>query len=257
MLFLQSCISDSSRRYKGNTSHETRRNNRRHITKDKESIKIVDNRPKIVSTPRITEKKKSSSRKVLKKEDIFRTCNPAVFTVIAPQINSNSCSQGSGFFITQDGLAITNHHVIDNSRLSELFITLSNGMKIHIDRILYDSKEEDICVLKVDVSTSVEYLKIAPNDPCIGSEVYAIGSPKGLKNTFSSGEISQIRDNYTLQINVPIDHGSSGGALINKFGEVVGITSSGFDTSVANLNFAISIQILRNCSALKTYFLNK
>lgn len=46
-----------------------------------------------------------------------------------------------------------------------------------------------------------------------------------MENTFSSGEISQIRGNAIIQISVPIDHGSSGGALINSYGEVIGITS--------------------------------
>jgi len=69
-----------------------------------------------------------------------------------------------------------------------------------------------------------------------------------LDNTFSSGEISQIRPNedYQIQISVPIDHGSSGGALINQYGEAIGITSAGLgEYSSANLNFAVDIERVR------------
>ena len=74
----------------------------------------------------------------------------------------------------------------------------------------------------------------------------AIGSPRGLENTFSSGEVSQWRDTYLMQISALIDHGSSGGALINEYGEVVGITSGTFyDGSQANLNYAWSIDVVK------------
>lgn len=78
----------------------------------------------------------------------------------------------------------------------------------------------------------------------MGERVYTIGSPKGLENTFASGEISQIREDHFIQISCPIDHGSSGGALINKYGEVIGITTGGRDDSGANLNFAKDICVI-------------
>lgn len=80
----------------------------------------------------------------------------------------------------------------------------------------------------------------------VGEKVYAIGSPRGLENTFSSGEISQWRSKYIMQTNVLIDHGSSGGPLINEYGNVVGITSGTFaDGSQANLNYAWSIDVIK------------
>ncbi len=74
-----------------------------------------------------------------------------------------------------------------------------------------------------------------------------ISSPRGLDNTFSSGEISQIRGNgrELLQISAPIDHGSSGGVLLNTRGEAIGITTAGLDDSGANLNFAINIDLIK------------
>ena len=99
----------------------------------------------------------------------------------------------------------------------------------------------------VGVSRKVNHIKIANNTPKVGEKIYTIGSPRGLDNTFSSGEISQIRENgKILQISAPIDHGSSGGVLLNSKGEAVGITSGGIDDSGANLNYAWNIQLIKS-----------
>ena len=93
---------------------------------------------------------------------------------------------------------------------------------------------------------NTHYIPIAKNKPSVGEKVFAIGSPRGLENTFSSGEVSQWRDKNLMQISALIDHGSSGGALINEYGEVVGITSGSFyDGSQANLNYAWSIDVVK------------
>ena len=68
----------------------------------------------------------------------------------------------------------------------------------------------------------------------------------GFENTISSGLISQKHRDFLYQISVPIDHGSSGGALINKYGEAIGITTGGIDVSTANLNFALDIKVIFN-----------
>ncbi|MBU4288556.1 MAG: S1C family serine protease, partial [Proteobacteria bacterium] len=76
----------------------------------------------------------------------------------------------------------------------------------------------------------------------VGERVVVIGNPKGLENTVADGLVSAIREvNGTkmLQISAPITHGSSGGAMFNSRGEVVGITSLGLGE--ANLNFAVAI----------------
>lgn len=67
-----------------------------------------------------------------------------------------------------------------------------------------------------------------------------------MQNTLSNGLISQKWDDTKFQISVPIDHGSSGGALINQYGEVIGITSGGRDDTHANLNYAVDIRTIFN-----------
>jgi hypothetical protein len=80
----------------------------------------------------------------------------------------------------------------------------------------------------------------------LGEKVVAIGSPKGLTNTVSDGVVSGFRNdgvNNLIQTSVPITFGSSGGALINEYGEVIGVTTSGIGE--ANLNFAVPINVVK------------
>ena len=114
-----------------------------------------------------------------------------------------------------------------------------------VAKVLHKSEKEDFIVFMVNCQNT-NYIPIAKSKPRIGDKVYAIGSPRGLENTFSSGEVSQWRADNLMQISALIDHGSSGGALINEYGEVVGITSGSFaDGSQANLNYAWSIDVVK------------
>ncbi len=157
--------------------------------------------------------------------------------------------QGSGFFINKNGLAVSNYHVFKGTGIGQECIKLAGCDEIYkVAEVIKSS--EDFIIFRVNVSNTT-YIPIAKYKPNVGEKVYAIGSPMGLGNTFSSGEISQWRDNNLMQISALIDHGSSGGALINEFGEVVGITSGSFaDGSQANLNYAWSIDAIKpylNC----------
>lgn len=115
----------------------------------------------------------------------------------------------------------------------------------HVVEVIHCDEDEDFILFRVDASET-DYIPIAKFKPQVGEKVYAIGSPRGLENTFSSGEVSQWRDKNLIQISALIDHGSSGGALINEYGEVVGITSGTFaDDSQANLNYAWSIDVVK------------
>ena len=160
--------------------------------------------------------------------------------------------QGSGFFINQYGLAVSNYHVFKGTGIGQEAIKLSGSDNIYkVVEVIKSSEAEDFIVFRVDVSNT-DFIPVAKFKPNVGEKVYAIGSPRGLENTFSSGEVSQWRDKNLMQISALIDHGSSGGALINEYGEVVGITSGSFaDGSQANLNYAWSIDAIKpylNCN---------
>lgn len=181
---------------------------------------------------------------------IFAKYNRAVFMVFTS--DGYNTYQGSGFFINQYGLAVSNYHVFKGTGIGQEAIKLSGSDNIYkVVEVIKSSEAEDFIVFRVDVSNT-DFIPVAKFKPNVGEKVYAIGSPRGLENTFSSGEVSQWRDKNLMQISALIDHGSSGGALINEYGEVVGITSGSFaDGSQANLNYAWSIDAIKpylNCN---------
>lgn len=189
---------------------------------------------------------------ILTGEEIFNKYNSAVFKVYNYDGSGMSGCQGSGFFISSDGLAVSNYHVFKGYAKGRETIELYDGSTYKIESVVGhgDMSGEggdynDFIVFKVSLNGShVNYIPIADHLATVGQTAYAIGSPRGLKNTFSSGMISQIRDSdghKIYQISVPIDHGSSGGVLLNQYGRAIGITSSGIDSSSANLNFAVDI----------------
>ena len=186
-----------------------------------------------------------SGRAVLTAEQIYARCIPAVFLVDVYDAYGNWMSGGSGFFIDGKGTAVTNHHVIYGGTSAQITITDSLGREASYDVLgVYDwSEEEDWAVLKVDVSGNA-WLKYGDSSSVVGgAPVYALGSPLGLAASISDGIISNPTRYYDgqtyIQTNAAIDHGSSGGALVNKYGEVIGITCGGFNGQ--NLNIAIPV----------------
>lgn len=178
--------------------------------------------------------------------EIFRTYNDAVFMIYTS--DGREICQGSGFFVGPNGLAVSNYHVFDGSVLGAWIAKLPGDDEnfYEISELLHRDENEDFIIFRVKDIRNNNYIPIAERRPNIGDRVYAIGSPQGLENTFSSGEVSQWRSRHLMQISAQIDHGSSGGALLNEYGEVVGITSGTFaEGSQANLNYAWSIEAVK------------
>ncbi|MDE7414381.1 MAG: serine protease [Muribaculaceae bacterium] len=180
----------------------------------------------------------------LEGSQIFEKYNSAVFMVFTS--DGFSGYQGSGFFINSNGLAVSNYHVFHGTTIgAEQIKLVGSDQPYKVTEVIYNDEDEDFIIFRVNV-TGTNYIPMANNRPKVGEKVFAIGSPRGLENTFSSGEVSQWRDRNLMQISALIDHGSSGGALINEYGEVVGITSGTFyDGSQANLNYAWSIDVVK------------
>lgn len=176
--------------------------------------------------------------------EIFKKYSNAVFMIFTT--DGNNVYQGSGFFIGDDGLAVSNYHVFKGTTIGDEAIKMpGDDTAYKVADIYQRSEEEDFIIFRVDYDNTSS-IPIADKKPQIGDKVFAIGSPQGLENTFSSGEVSQWRGENLMQISALIDHGSSGGALINEYGEVVGITSGSFaDGSQANLNYAWSIDVIK------------
>ncbi len=177
---------------------------------------------------------------------------PSVFYIEVYDSELQLLGSGSGFFISSDGVAVTNYHVIDDTAFAT--VETIDGKLFEVTNIIAFDKELDAAIIKVgktelitgEVVDSFPALTLADSDNIkAGQKIFAIGSPKGLKNTISDGIISNVsrEDGRLIQITAPIEHGSSGGALINENGEVLGITSEGYDNG--NLNFAIPINLIK------------
>lgn len=152
---------------------------------------------------------------------------------------NNPISQGSGF-ILPNNLFITNYHVINGS--SNFAIDIDDK-KIFNDKYLFMNPEIDLFGVILD--GEYKFLKYNTGLPEVGDKVYAIGSPNGLENTLTEGIVSSIRSkngNTLIQHTADIDHGSSGGPLLNEYGEVIGINSSGFPGT--QYEFAIPIEFV-------------
>jgi S1-C subfamily serine protease len=168
--------------------------------------------------------------------------------------------QGSGIVIG-NGLILTNHHVMEGS--TEATVKFNNGIEYEVEGIVESDPVKDIAIIKTTNPFKITSVKIRPSSKGLskGDKVVAIGSPNGLQNTVSEGIISSIRtleisskettNNSTItsiehvthiQTNADVDHGSSGGGLFSTNGQLIGITSLGYDSTSANLNFAIATE---------------
>lgn len=148
-------------------------------------------------------------------------------------------STGSGVVAFENDIILTNAHVIEDNYKIE--VISENNTKYQVDGVLDYNKKKDIAILKLTSSKGLKKVKIGRKVK-VGSDVTAIGSPLGLKNTISTGIISAMfQDNIEVyQHTAPISPGSSGGALFNSKGELIGITYASL-TAGQNLNLAIPI----------------
>jgi len=166
-------------------------------------------------------------------------------SIVLIQTQSN---MGSGFVVSSDGLILTNSHVINMSETVTVKFIADNRVYSNV-KVVKNDTIRDLALLKIDEVGNFTAVVLGDSDQVsVGERVVAIGNPEGLENTVSDGLISAIRDkNGTklIQISAPISSGSSGGALFNMNGEVIGITSASFGEG-QNLNFAVAINHAKN-----------
>jgi S1-C subfamily serine protease len=145
---------------------------------------------------------------------------------------------GTGFVISSDGKIVTNYHVIEGAYSADITI---NDKKYTISSILAYDANIDLAVLKIN-ATGLTAASVCKNPVSVGATVYAIGSSRGMTNTYSQGIITyadRVVDGVShVQHDASITHGNSGGPLVNVYGEVIGINTWGISDS-QNLNFAV------------------
>ena len=176
---------------------------------------------------------------------------------ITVESKSGGSSNGSGFFIDDQGTVVTNYHVIDAA--DSISVEVSNGGKYDVKKIVDFNVNYDIAVLKIDI-TGNDYLELNPNEIRTGESVYAVGSSLGfLDGTFSNGIISSINRTVgvidCIQTTAAISNGNSGGPLVNVYGEVCGINAFSYQGG-ENLNLAIRISQLDQLSMDKNWDIN-
>lgn len=227
----------------GSCAYKTGQENTNNGRKTRKESTVKENQTKKRNNENNTTKKsKKKNTEKLDGAEVFKQYSSAVFLIYTA--NDYQKFQGSGFFIGEDGLAVSNYHVFQGTNVGYEQIKIGEN-KYNVSEVIAKSKEEDFILFRVNCKNK-EYIPIASSKPLVGEKVYAIGSPRGFENTISDGVVSQWRGDNLMQISVPIDHGSSGGALINEYGEVVGITSGTFyEGSQANVNYAWSIDAVK------------
>jgi len=189
-----------------------------------------------------------AGKTVLSAEQVFSRISPAVVRVVVRDREFKEIGLGSGFFVTADGLLVTNHHVVRGAEFAT--VLRADGSTLFVDGVLALDEDHDLAVLKVG-GTGLPCLVVAPAaaaPPPVGSRVYAIGNPKGLTNTLSEGLVSGIRQEggevRAIQTTAAISPGSSGGPLVDSQGRVVGVMTAYLADGQA-LNFAVPAAAVR------------
>src|SRR6476659_4933996 len=153
--------------------------------------------------------------------------------------------EGSGFFISADGYAVTNNHVVDHAKTVQ--VTTDDGAVYKAKVVGTDSKT-DLALIKVESDKSFPFVKFADRDPRVGDWVVAVGNPFGLGGTVTAGIVSARGrdigsgpyDDY-IQIDAPINKGNSGGPAFNMDGNVIGVNTSIFSPSGGSVGIAFAI----------------
>lgn len=203
-------------------------------------VQVTPPAPPVQVTPPVAQ------RRVMTPKEVVELTRPAVVSITTHR------GQGSGFFVTPEGLVLTNAHVVRGSR--EIFVTTSAGQRYPatIDRI---ANWHDLALLRVNapLNTRFPFLRESTgfNIP-IGEEVLAFGSPLGLLGTVTRGIVSAWQNTdvslgaWDVNINV-IQHdaaiapGNSGGPLVNLYGEWIGVNTL-MATDWAGFGFAVPVE---------------
>lgn len=197
-------------------------------------------------------------------EAVYAKASPGVVTITAKNEDGDPISIGSGFFLQENSVndlegrrlfdedkpprlahVATNYHVIEAALDAD--VTLHDGSTGLLLGVYREDEAADLAVLAVQVYSPVAALPMADGSPHVGQPVYAIGSPHGLANSLSSGMVSGVREGDPagrwLQTTAPISPGSSGGPLLSRDSEVIGVNTSAHKDA-QNLNFAVPVSEL-------------
>ena len=174
---------------------------------------------------------------------LYEKINPAIVCVDSQVSDGLSC--GTGCIIDKRGVILTSAHVIDVGK--SIVVTMSNGQNYNAKVLKRFGENKDIALLKIDVPTELKTVKLGDSERIkVGQKVLAIGNPFGFNGTLTQGIISRI--DYAknrIQTDAAINPGSSGGPLLNKNGEIIGINQAIYnpDNNISNIGIGFAIPI--------------
>jgi serine protease Do len=162
-----------------------------------------------------------------------------------PHRHEMMIGEGSGFFISPDGYAVTNNHVVDHAKSVQ--VTTDDGT-IYQAKVIGTDPKTDLALIKVNGKNDFPYVKFASQAPRIGDWVVAVGNPFGLGGTVTAGIVSARGrdigagpyDDY-IQIDAPINKGNSGGPAFNADGDVIGVNTAIYSPSGGSVGIGFDI----------------
>jgi serine protease Do len=163
----------------------------------------------------------------------------------APQRQGEIVGEGSGFFISPDGYAVTNNHVVDHAKSVQ--VTTDDG-SIYTANVVGTDPKTDLALIKVDGKSDFPYVQFAEHQPRVGDWVVAVGNPFGLGGTVTAGIVSARGrdigagpyDDY-VQIDAPINKGNSGGPAFDVNGNVIGVNTAIYSPSGGSVGIGFDI----------------
>ena len=213
---------------------------------------IVDKvKPAVISvyvrldvSPRMTDDQPSSS--------VQETPDSFLRRFVPDHADPNNASPGaavtslaSGFFISADGYAVTNNHVVQNAEKVQVF---TDDGKAYAAKVVGTDPRTDLALIKVDGRADFPTVKFADDEPRVGDWVLAIGNPFGLGGTVTAGIVSaRGRDigegpyEDFIQIDAPVNQGNSGGPSFNTRGNVIGVNTAIVTPSGGSVGLAFAI----------------
>src|SRR5262245_22389847 len=178
-------------------------------------------------------------------KEIAREISKAVVVIEALDARGTVIGQGSGFIVTESGAVVTNLHVVEGAAMAR--VKLPTGDAYKTADVIAEDDAKDIVILRIKGFKLSKVMLGHSHKTEVGDNVVVISSPEGLANSLTTGVISGVRrfdTHRVFQITSPISQGSSGGALFNSSGEVIGIVTYYFKSG-QNINFAVPINYAR------------
>ncbi|MEJ0076041.1 MAG: Do family serine endopeptidase [Alphaproteobacteria bacterium] len=162
-----------------------------------------------------------------------------------PRGRNYTMGQGSGFFISADGYAVTNNHVVEKAESVE--VTTDEG-KTYTAKVIGTDPKTDIALIKVEGGSNFSFVPLADKSPRVGDWVLAVGNPFGLGGTVTAGIVSaRGRDigagpyDDFIQIDAPVNKGNSGGPTFDVDGNVIGVNTAIYSPSGGSVGIAFAI----------------